>query len=846
VELIEWLEEAEPRQWNCGFLTQAEIERFSGLQNLSQWRRREPVLAVVDYAAGSAQRLRDWLEQLAAATHGGEKLRLLLLEREASREEGWLASVISHGYSAAAVGALFDPPEPVRLEAIADAADRRALLRATVDSGAAWRGVKAPVVPAAGADEWFDRRIDEARWGDPLTLMMAGVTALDTGLPAAMALGRADLAFRLAERERERVERFGGGAPRRLMEHMAAYVTVSGGLSREELRRAAKAESEATGREHPGGWGVLADSVGEAMRGGDGARPTEPDVVGEALLLGVWGGAEVGEGSGAVVRAAKVRRAQVAASVVRSAQDFCVGEEARPEPLEWLDALIAAGKSDWTWLLEIEAALPEATLALRERAVEVDALLAAALGERADGTVALPERAGVLNNLGNRLSDLGRREEALRATGEAVGIYRQLARQRPDAFLPDLAGSLNNLGNMLSELGRREEALRAAEEAVGIYRQLARQRPDAFLPDLARSVNNLGNRLSDLGRREEALQATDEAVGIYRQLARQRPDAFLPDLAVSLNNLGAMLSELGRREEALQATDEAVRIRRQLAAAHPDAFPPDLAVSLNNLGAMLRELGRREEALQAADEAVGIYRQLAAARPDAFLPYLAMSLNNLGNGLSGLGRREESLQATDEAVGIYRQLAAQHPDAFLPYLAGSLNNLGIWLSDLGRREEALQVTNEAAGIYRQLATQHPDAFLPDLALSLHSLGNRLSNLGRREEALRATDEAVRIRRQLAGQRPEAFLPDLAMSLGAKGAILLGKGDAAAAVTTLREGIECLKPLFLRWPAAFRQLMTWLVPEYARACEAAGVEVDSGLLGEIVPRLPGDKGDASGG
>ena len=60
-----------------------------------------------------------------------------------------------------------------------------------------------------------------------------------------------------------------------------------------------------------------------------------------------------------------------------------------------------------------------------------------------------------------RLSDLGRREEALAATQEAVDIYRRLAQTRPDAFLPDLAASLNNLGGHLSKLGRREEALAA-------------------------------------------------------------------------------------------------------------------------------------------------------------------------------------------------------------------------------------------------------------------------------------------------------------------------------------------------------------------------------------------------
>ena len=86
--------------------------------------------------------------------------------------------------------------------------------------------------------------------------------------------------------------------------------------------------------------------------------------------------------------------------------------------------------------------------------------------------------------------------------------------------------SLNNLGKMLSELGQREDALKATQEAVDIYRKLAEKRPDAFLPDLAMSLNNLGKMLSELGQREDALKATQEAVDIYRKLAEKRTRRF--------------------------------------------------------------------------------------------------------------------------------------------------------------------------------------------------------------------------------------------------------------------------------------------------------------------------------
>ncbi len=57
-------------------------------------------------------------------------------------------------------------------------------------------------------------------------------------------------------------------------------------------------------------------------------------------------------------------------------------------------------------------------------------------------------------------------------------------------FTPDLAMSLSTLGNRLSDLGRREEALTAAQEAADLYRVLARSRPEAFTPDLAGSLQH--------------------------------------------------------------------------------------------------------------------------------------------------------------------------------------------------------------------------------------------------------------------------------------------------------------------------------------------------------------------
>jgi len=77
-----------------------------------------------------------------------------------------------------------------------------------------------------------------------------------------------------------------------------------------------------------------------------------------------------------------------------------------------------------------------------------------------------------LTNLGASLCDLGRREEALQATDEAVRIRRQLAAQRPDAFLPDLARSLDAKGSVLRENGNAAGAAATLREGVECLKPL--------------------------------------------------------------------------------------------------------------------------------------------------------------------------------------------------------------------------------------------------------------------------------------------------------------------------------------------------------------------------------------
>jgi tetratricopeptide (TPR) repeat protein len=166
------------------------------------------------------------------------------------------------------------------------------------------------------------------------------------------------------------------------------------------------------------------------------------------------------------------------------------------------------------------------------------AALARRLYDALPATAAAAHRAHRLENLGLRLSMLGRWADAVMASTEAVELYRRLADTNRTEFEPDLAGSLNNLSVMLSDLGLHRDALTASTHAVDIRRRLAAVNPTAFEPGLAMALNNHSVVLSNLGRRHDAVAASTHAVEVYRRLAATNPTAFEPHLARALTNHG--------------------------------------------------------------------------------------------------------------------------------------------------------------------------------------------------------------------------------------------------------------------------------------------------------------------
>jgi Tfp pilus assembly protein PilF/2-polyprenyl-3-methyl-5-hydroxy-6-metoxy-1,4-benzoquinol methylase len=127
----------------------------------------------------------------------------------------------------------------------------------------------------------------------------------------------------------------------------------------------------------------------------------------------------------------------------------------------------------------------------------------------------LPDDAGVHNNLGNALKQLGRFEDA-------AASYRRALKSKPDFAMAHV-----NLGNVLKELGQLDGAAASYRHALTVE------------PDFADTHNNLGTVLHDLGQLDDA------------EASYQRAMEIKPDNVAAFNNLANLLLNRGELMAAL-------------------------------------------------------------------------------------------------------------------------------------------------------------------------------------------------------------------------------------------------------------------------------------------------------
>ena len=777
--------------WQAGFLDGDDLKTYCSDASMVDWAWTKPTLIVVDYAATFADTLHRWLGRLADHMKtDAPALRILLLERQADMQAGWWRTLFGGGKARdEIIRELLEPARPIPIQPLWAPDVREKIFSAALVRTSEQLGKEPPVVE--GSDN-FDQRLSDLTWGGhPLFLMMAAMLAAREGVVNVLALSRTDLAMDIARRE---LRRIGVAAKEQglddvQVETLVGYVTLCQGLNRDALIEAIVIVQKRLHRS--GDAGPIFDLLRDQLPGPDGSvAAVIPDVVGEGAILLAFDRNTVGPAL--ALDAFRHTGSRVAASIVRTAQDFVSESSASEKPITWLDHLISESFDNADQLIVIADNLPSASRILVQYKARALLQVSQILRQDVDNgdARALPPLAKTLSTLVTVLRELGMLEDSLSKAHASIKIYRQLANDYPEKFLPNLAWVLHDIVNTLNDLGRAEDALEAAEESIEIYNRIADKNKDKFLADKAGSLNNLSNTLSLLGRYEEVVDVAGKVVEIYRQLARKQSSAFLPELAGSLDNLAVSLGDLGSLEDGIAKSEEAVRIYRRLAFEQPDIFASDLARAMNNMACGLHKMRKNGKALEIAQEVVDIERVLSSERPEAYQPRLARSLNNLANILRDLNRLDEANSAAAEGIEVDRLLATERPELFLPNLADSLNNAANILNALGLRDKALLAIEEAVEIRRPLAEKRPDFFLPRLAMSLAVRANCLDSMERGVDALRSNIDAI----------------------------------------------STLKRSFLKYPPSYIQWMFPMCQQYIQRCHKLGKSPDEDLLKPIAEAM----------
>lgn len=202
------------------------------------------------------------------------------------------------------------------------------------------------------------------------------------------------------------------------------------------------------------------------------------------------------------------------------------------------------------------------------------------------------------------LGDVGEIEKSFEVLEEAEQIIRERAAQAPEAWLPQLMRVRTRGSFRLGQLGRHEEALAASQEAIQLE---ARVEPDAHRAGLRRLV--LGDTLADLGRHAEALEAARSAEHAFRAQLEAEPDVVSEFLPMALGDIAEHLASLERYGEALEASD--------VACAWLDEQPAPLLDRLQSQHS--RQLWIRSSILEALGDTAGarvaIYASLDTVWP---------------------------------------------------------------------------------------------------------------------------------------------------------------------------------------------------------------------------------------
>ncbi|MEZ6116146.1 MAG: protein kinase [Pirellulaceae bacterium] len=218
-----------------------------------------------------------------------------------------------------------------------------------------------------------------------------------------------------------------------------------------------------------------------------------------------------------------------------------------------------------------------------------------ALAKRRGNDVSMEvERGLAYMKLSMLCSEIGESGPALRRSEEAQAIFEGLVESEPDnsVYQLILMDCYKNLGKTLASVGRPEEALKATCQAIHLLQRLESSFADSrdYRQESGRLQYNRAWLLLSLGRTDDAKIAFQQ---MMETLERQLRDQSLSENSFEYSLLANVYTQLGRAQSdsgdtnsAMKLFENAVNVHEALVALYPNQPEREfeLAATHNNIG----------------------------------------------------------------------------------------------------------------------------------------------------------------------------------------------------------------------------------------------------------------------
>jgi tetratricopeptide (TPR) repeat protein len=225
-------------------------------------------------------------------------------------------------------------------------------------------------------------------------------------------------------------------------------------------------------------------------------------------------------------------------------------------------------------------------------------------------------------DLRDKLKFIGRPELMDSVNARVNSYYEKIgAKSGSPDFERHRVASHENLGDRLLDQGKLDEARNAYEQSLEIVERLAKADPsNSWLQrDLSVMYGKRGDVELAAGKLDEARNAYEQSLEIVERLAKADPvsSRLQSDLSVSYEQRGDVELAAGKLGEARNAYEQSLAIRERLVKADPSSsgWQRDLSVSYERLGNVLTQQNQREKALAFFESGRAIGERLTKLDP---------------------------------------------------------------------------------------------------------------------------------------------------------------------------------------------------------------------------------------